>query len=71
MQIQKSSHVKPGSRPATPWEIAMAAQLGMTVEQVRVPSDCPAFLTKEQQAAMRDLVTPGSVAHKKFTKAAE
>lgn len=51
---------------ATPWELAMSRATGKRPSFFRVPRDNPAVLTKEQQAVMRDLVTPGCAAHKKF-----
>lgn len=51
---------------ATPWELAMSKATGKNPSFFRVPRDNPAVLTKEQQAVMRDLVTPGCTAHKKF-----
>lgn len=52
----------------TPWELAMSAASGKKPSFFRVPRDNPAVLSKEQQAVMRDLVTPGCNAHKLFSK---
>ena len=68
MQLSKTANVKPGSRPATEWEIMVANYHGMSVEGIRVPDNCPAILTKEQRAVMAQLVTPGTHAYKMFTE---
>lgn len=56
---------------ATPWELAMSRATGKAPSFFRVPRGNPAVLTKEQQAMMRDMVTPGGKAHKVFTKGTE
>lgn len=56
---------------ATPWEMAMSQATGRPPSFFRVPRNNPAELTKEQQEIMRNMVTPGSKAHKLFTKGAK
>lgn len=53
---------------ASPWELAMSAHTGHPPSFFRVPRDNPAVLSKEQQEAMRKMVSPGSNAHKLFTR---
>lgn len=55
---------------ATPWEMAMSTATGKPPSFFRVPHNA-AVLTPEQQAIMRDMTTPGSRAHKLFTKGAK